>query len=333
MNAGTSKLLLCAGIAVVLAAASACVVREIRHDDDSPRLASSYGPPGMARAGSQPPELLVETIGLAPDEDMVWVDGYWHWAGMDWMWVDGRWTYPPDGYVYVEPYYDWYGGYCDYVPGYWDSPGELPPGSVVRDHRDSRPRTARVPSRRGGTGSGHHRPAADVVRDHRADSGHDDTGRDNTRVPATYDGDYHRPAADVVRDHRTTPEPIVVSWPAASSVSATDGEPVTGQPVAPTHVMVVYPATDVAPGTPTAPPTYTTYPVRPVDGATAAPPVRTQTTYNPPVQQRTAPARTVTPPRRTTSPPAQNRAVAPPARRTTTTHAPVRQAPPARRSK
>lgn len=316
MSVRLPELFACAATAALLSSAAACAAHQPSAMDHEPRLAASYGPPGMARAGAMPPAALVETIPVAPDDDMVWVDGYWHWAGMDWMWVDGRWTYAPDGYVYVEPYYEWYGGYCDYVPGYWDDPGEIPPESVVvRDHRgdDGRPATVRVPADRGG--SGHH-PSADVVRDHRGGD------RDNTRVPADYDSDVYRPHADVVRDHRRQPEPVVVTEPGAASAPTTVVEPAAvGQPSAPTHVIVVYPDAPGGATNPISPTTTTTYPV---GGVVVTQPVRTRSTYNPPVK-RTTRTRTVTPPPRTKTTTRTRRTTKAPARKAAPAKAPVRR--------
>jgi hypothetical protein len=46
-------------------------------------------------APSQPPAPRAETPGAPPVTGLVWVGGYWHYAGSQWVWVPGRWARPP----------------------------------------------------------------------------------------------------------------------------------------------------------------------------------------------------------------------------------------------
>lgn len=46
-------------------------------------------------APSQPPTVRAETPGAPPVAGLVWVAGYWHYAGSQWVWVPGRWARPP----------------------------------------------------------------------------------------------------------------------------------------------------------------------------------------------------------------------------------------------
>ena len=42
-----------------------------------------------------PPPAKIEDPGPPPDEDCVWLDGYWHYAGRSWEWRAGEWVRPP----------------------------------------------------------------------------------------------------------------------------------------------------------------------------------------------------------------------------------------------
>jgi hypothetical protein len=46
-------------------------------------------------APTQPPAARAETPGAPPVTGLVWVGGYWHYAGGQWVWVPGRWARPP----------------------------------------------------------------------------------------------------------------------------------------------------------------------------------------------------------------------------------------------
>src|ERR1700733_3987127 len=64
-----------------------------------------------------PPAAVVETRGVAPGPNYVWVPGYQQWNGSAYVWVPGKWETPPrpgerwvahrwvprhGGYVFVE---------------------------------------------------------------------------------------------------------------------------------------------------------------------------------------------------------------------------------------
>ncbi len=64
-----------------------------------------------------PPRAVVETRGVAPSHQHIWVGGYHRWDGNSYVWEKGRWEAPPhagahwvaprwnhrrDGYVFVE---------------------------------------------------------------------------------------------------------------------------------------------------------------------------------------------------------------------------------------
>ncbi len=54
-------------------------------------------------ATSEPPEPVYEEQGDAPGADVVWVGGYWQWAGSDWGWYYGGWYPAPEGRRFTSP--------------------------------------------------------------------------------------------------------------------------------------------------------------------------------------------------------------------------------------
>ncbi|MCE5326084.1 MAG: YXWGXW repeat-containing protein [Planctomycetaceae bacterium] len=69
-----------------------------------------------------PPVPLAESIPTVPDDDYVWIPGYWDWTGSDYQWVRGQWMLPPGtARVWVPPRYDLRAGRYFYYRGYWAS--------------------------------------------------------------------------------------------------------------------------------------------------------------------------------------------------------------------
>ena len=69
-------------------------------------------------AGPPPPPLNeVQAAPAAPG--MVWVQGYWHWNGVQYVWIPGHWESPPAGYVWVAPSYTVVDGRHAYRSGGW----------------------------------------------------------------------------------------------------------------------------------------------------------------------------------------------------------------------
>jgi hypothetical protein len=130
----------------------------------------SYGPGGTASASvsvgepspyyveSMPPEPLYEQMTDSPGDGSVWIDGYWHWNGVEWVWVNGRWEREQPGYVYVEPNYDYVADQFVYTPGYWSTPDRVPSGWIIRGHRSGRPTMVAPPVGAGGNGGAGIRP-------------------------------------------------------------------------------------------------------------------------------------------------------------------------------
>jgi hypothetical protein len=50
---------------------------------------------------------------------MVWVEGYWHWNGVQYVWIPGHWESPPPGYAWMPPSYANVDGRYVYRAGHW----------------------------------------------------------------------------------------------------------------------------------------------------------------------------------------------------------------------
>jgi hypothetical protein len=55
---------------------------------------------------------------------MVWVEGYWHWNGVQYVWIPGHWESPPAGYAWVPPTYSVVEGRNVYQAGRWAIRGQ-----------------------------------------------------------------------------------------------------------------------------------------------------------------------------------------------------------------
>jgi hypothetical protein len=86
---------------------SACVATI---EERSPRVVYVAGPP---------PPALVDIHGAPAAPGMVWVEGYWHWNGVQYVWIPGHWESPPAGYAWVPPSYVIVDGHHAYRPGRW----------------------------------------------------------------------------------------------------------------------------------------------------------------------------------------------------------------------
>jgi WXXGXW repeat (2 copies) len=76
-------------------------------------------PPRVVYVGGPPPPPLVDAQGAPAAPGMVWVEGYWHWNGVQYVWIPGHWESPPAGYVWVGPSYTIVGGRHLYRAGRW----------------------------------------------------------------------------------------------------------------------------------------------------------------------------------------------------------------------
>lgn len=78
-------------VALVLGCAPRVPVPESASNEGDVPIPVPYPPPA-ARSEKIPPQ---------PDEDAVWVDGYWMWRGSTYSWSAGRWVQPPRGMRYA----------------------------------------------------------------------------------------------------------------------------------------------------------------------------------------------------------------------------------------
>ena len=94
-------------VASVLVAAtlSACVVEPV--------------PGGGVVAYAAPPELRIETVGVAPAPGYFWVGGSWFWEGGRYAWHGGYWERPRPGYHWVAHSWQHSNGNWHERPGHW----------------------------------------------------------------------------------------------------------------------------------------------------------------------------------------------------------------------
>lgn len=102
----------CAAIAMVLAASAiGCVVND------------SEGPPRGVVVSGPPPAPVRETPPPPPSPQASWVQGYWHWTGMQYAWIPGHWEAPPPGAAWNAPVYSNRDGRYFYESGGWRTSG------------------------------------------------------------------------------------------------------------------------------------------------------------------------------------------------------------------
>jgi hypothetical protein len=58
---------------------------------------------------------------------MAWVEGYWHWNGVQYVWIPGHWESPPAGSVWLPPSYTMVDGRYVYRAGRWSMRGHDEP--------------------------------------------------------------------------------------------------------------------------------------------------------------------------------------------------------------
>jgi hypothetical protein len=76
-------------------------------------------PPRVVYVAGPPPPPLSEPQGAPAAPGMVWVEGYWHWNGVQYVWIPGHWESPPAGYVWQPPSYTIVEGRHVYRAGHW----------------------------------------------------------------------------------------------------------------------------------------------------------------------------------------------------------------------
>src|ERR1700689_3029072 len=69
-----------------------------------------------------PPELVVYTQPVCPQEGYLWTPGYWAYGDAGYFWVPGTWVEPPTvGYLWTPGYWGWGDGVYAWNDGYWGS--------------------------------------------------------------------------------------------------------------------------------------------------------------------------------------------------------------------
>src|ERR1700683_3877934 len=71
-----------------------------------------------------PPELVVYTQPVCPQEGYLWTPGYWAYSDQGYFWVPGTWVEPPTvGFLWTPGYWGWGDGGYAWNQGYWGSEG------------------------------------------------------------------------------------------------------------------------------------------------------------------------------------------------------------------
>src|SRR6185369_17820841 len=69
----------------------------------------------------QPPPLKTVAMGGAPDQDEVWVPGFWTYQNARWIWMPSHWQVPPQsGEAWIEGHWDRNNQGWVYTPGHWE---------------------------------------------------------------------------------------------------------------------------------------------------------------------------------------------------------------------
>ncbi|MGA6960732.1 MAG: hypothetical protein WBY38_15050, partial [Candidatus Acidiferrales bacterium] len=67
-----------------------------------------------------PPELVVYSQPICPQEGYLWTPGYWGYGDEGYFWVPGTWVEPPTvGYLWTPGYWGWGNGGYAWNGGYW----------------------------------------------------------------------------------------------------------------------------------------------------------------------------------------------------------------------
>jgi hypothetical protein len=107
----TPRLLLCCFVAVTSPALGCVATIEER-------------PSRVVYVAGPPPARLSEIRSAPSAPGMLWVEGYWHWNGIQYVWIPGHWESPPSGYGWVPPTYSVVEGRHVYRAGRWGLVGQ-----------------------------------------------------------------------------------------------------------------------------------------------------------------------------------------------------------------
>jgi len=100
----------------------------------SPGVWTATGSPPLDASilTTAPPDAPDEAQGDPPDQESLWIPGFYLWSGGVYGWHAGSWGRPPSaGLMYVGARYAYVGGRYHYQPGRWDRPFERR-GTVYR---------------------------------------------------------------------------------------------------------------------------------------------------------------------------------------------------------
>ena len=92
--------------------------------------ASSPAPRGVVVNGPPPPPLQ-EVRSAPPSGAAIWVDGYWHWTGVQYTWIPGHWENAPPGQQWYAPSYTASEGAYFYQQGGWRAGAGGPPPTTA----------------------------------------------------------------------------------------------------------------------------------------------------------------------------------------------------------
>jgi hypothetical protein len=69
---------------------------------------------------------------VPPNAQAAWVQGYWHWTGMQYAWIPGHWDAAPPGATWAAPTYSTKDGKYFYETGGWKKPPSPETRNAVR---------------------------------------------------------------------------------------------------------------------------------------------------------------------------------------------------------
>ncbi len=105
-----NKRILLTTLAAATLAVSGCIVAPAAPDGPY------YGDTVMVA----PPPPRIEYVGRPPAAGVVWIDGYWGWAGRRHEWVPGRWEARRPGYAWVPHRWEHEGKHWRQHGGRWE---------------------------------------------------------------------------------------------------------------------------------------------------------------------------------------------------------------------